>query len=448
MHIHILGICGTFMAGIAQIAKQAGHKVSGCDADIYPPMSDLLKDLGVDLYNGYSEKQIDLQPDIFIIGNAISRGNPLLEEILNRRLRYTSAPQWLAQNILDKRKVIAIAGTHGKTTTTSMLTWILSRAGLAPGYLIGGVAQNFNNSADLGEGEYFVIEADEYDTAFFDKRPKFLHYHPSICVITNLEYDHADIYSSLAEIERQFHYLIRTVPANGLIVREGDNDAIDRVVEQGCWTSLETLASAKQSGWWIKPKSNDHSTFDVFYDENPQGCVSWDLIGEHYAYDALAAVAVAKNIGVDPSLACEYLNQFKQVKRRLELKAEIKGIRIFDDFAHHPTAINKTLMALKSAQNSQNGRLFALVEFGSYSMKHGVHSEKLNNAFLFADKVFTLTPDYFELNNPKIDCSSDVDEIVEKVACQIEPNDTIVVMSNRGFNDINTKLAKKLQSDI
>jgi UDP-N-acetylmuramate: L-alanyl-gamma-D-glutamyl-meso-diaminopimelate ligase len=350
MHIHILGICGTFMGGIAAIAREAGHRVTGCDTNVYPPMSTQLAAQGIELVEGYGVEQLALDPDVFVVGNVVTRGNPLMEEILNRGLPYVSGPQWLAQNVLSGRWVLAVAGTHGKTTTSAMLAWILEYAGLEPGFLIGGIPGNFGVSARLNSSRtsFFVIEADEYDTAFFDKRSKFVHYRARTVVLNNLEFDHADIFPDLAAIETQFHHLIRTIPANGLVITNGTDANLERVLGRGCWTPVERFGVA--GGWQVTPAASDGS-FDVLWQGAVQGRVHWELIGEHNRWNALAAIAAARHAGVPPQVSIEALRSFRNVRRRMEVRGEVNGITVYDDFAHHPTAIRKTLAALRAAVN-------------------------------------------------------------------------------------------------
>src|SRR5687768_3701330 len=338
LHIHILGICGTFMGGIAAIAREAGHKVTGCDAGVYPPMSSQLASQGIELIEGFSPEQISLNPDLFVIGNVVTRGNPLMEEILNRNLPYISGPQWLSENVLRDKWVLAVAGTHGKTTTSSMLAWILEYAGMEPGFLIGGIPENFQTSARLGGSGFFVIEADEYDTAFFDKRSKFVHFRPRTAVLNNLEFDHADIFRDLAEIEQQFHHFIRVIPGNGLIVTNGQEENLERVLRRGCWTPVERVGVS--SGWQAHLAGGQIA---ISFMDELQGTLVWELLGEHNRMNALAAVAAVRHVGVPVNTAIAALMQFKNVKRRMEVRGVTNGITVYDDFAHHPTAIRSTL---------------------------------------------------------------------------------------------------------
>src|SRR5437868_5925809 len=346
MHIHILGICGTFMGGLAALAREAGHKVTGCDANVYPPMSDQLRALGIDLIEGYGTDQVAIAPDLFVVGNAVSRGNPLMEAILDEGLPYASGPQWLAEHVLEGRHVLAVAGTHGKTTTTAMLTWILERAGLAPGFLVGGVPANFGISARLGKGGTFAIEADEYDTAFFDKRSKFVHYRPRTAVLNNLEYDHADIFENLAAIERQFHHLVRTVPAGGRLVVNAREESLQRVLAMGCWSEVVRFGARKEAPGELRARGEPHA-FDVLRGSLKIARVEWTLLGEHNQMNALAAIAAAEHVGVAPDAAAKALRSFENVRRRLELRGEAGGVKVYDDFAHHPTAIRTTIDGLR-----------------------------------------------------------------------------------------------------
>lgn len=366
MHIHILGICGTFMGGIAAIARESGHTVTGCDQDVYPPMSTQLESQGIELIAGYSPEQIRLQPDIFVIGNVVARGNPLMEEILNRNLPYISGPQWLSENILRHRWVLAVSGTHGKTTTSSMLAWILDYAGLNPGFLIGGIPENFGISARIGNtSPFFVIEADEYDTAFFDKRSKFVHYHPKTAILNNLEFDHADIFTDLAAIERQFHHFVRVIPNNGLIVANGKDPNLKHVLKQGCWTPVEEFGT--DSGWHTKARADN--TIDVYCNETFLGSLQWDLLGEHNRMNALAALIAARHAGIPVNIGIEALAQFKNVKRRMEKRGTVNGVSVYDDFAHHPTAIQTTIEGLRT--HTGKARIIAVLEPRSNTMKMG-----------------------------------------------------------------------------
>ena len=440
MHIHILGICGTFMGGIAVLAKQAGHTVTGCDANVYPPMSTQLEAQGIVLTEGFSPEQVKLEPDVFVIGNVVSRGNPLMEEILNRGLPYVSGPQWLAENVLKDKWTLAVAGTHGKTTTAAMLAWILEDAGLTPGFLIGGVPQNFGVSARLTESPFFVVEADEYDTAFFDKRSKFVHYRPRTVVLNNLEFDHADIFPDLAAIETQFHHLVRTVPGNGLIVANGREDSLKRVLARGCWTEVEHFGSA--DGWTIGANM-------VALREDFQGMLNWELLGEHNRMNALAAIAAARHAGVPAAAGIDALSRFRNVKRRMEVRGSVNGITVYDDFAHHPTAIATTVGGLR--RKAGGARILAVLEPRSNTMKLGVMKEALPGSLKEADRVFcygaNLGWDATEALSPlgdKAVVHDDLAHLVAAIAAAARPGDHILVMSNGGFGGIHEKLLAAL----
>lgn len=458
MHIHILGICGTFMGGIAVLAKAAGHKVTGCDANVYPPMSTQLEAQGVELIEGFSPEQIDLNPDIYVIGNVVSRGNPLMEEILNRGLPYISGPQWLSEQVLQGKWVLAVAGTHGKTTTSSMLAWILEYAGLAPGFLIGGVPQNFGISARLpgrprqdenSVSPFFVIEADEYDTAFFDKRSKFVHYRPRTAVLNNLEFDHADIFADLHTIETQFHHLVRTVPGQGLVVANGREQSLHHVIERGCWTPVETFGT--ESGWQAT-NIDAGGNFDVLLNQQPQGRVSWDLLGEHNRMNALAALSAARHVGVSIEVGVAALGEFKNVKRRMETRGIINGITVYDDFAHHPTAIATTVAGLRSKIG--DARILAVLEPRSNTMKLGVMKAALPESLAQADQVFcygaNLGWDASEALEPihyKANTFDDMEKLIAAIVQTARPSDHILVMSNGGFGGIHQKLIDRLQQE-
>jgi UDP-N-acetylmuramate: L-alanyl-gamma-D-glutamyl-meso-diaminopimelate ligase len=441
MHIHILGICGTFMGGIAVLAKQAGYRVTGCDSNVYPPMSTQLEAQGIELIEGFGTEQLELKPDVFVIGNVVSRGNPLMEEILNRGLPYVSGPQWLADTLLRDKWVLAVAGTHGKTTTTSMLAWILEYAGLNPGFLIGGVPQNFGVSARLTDSAFFAIEADEYDTAFFDKRSKFVHYHPRTAILNNLEFDHADIFADLAAIETQFHHLVRTVPGNGLVVSNGREESLARVIQRGCWTPVEKFGS--DDGWNIDADNC------VTLNGVAQGTLQWELMGEHNRMNALAAMAAARHVGVPVTQGLAALAEFKNVKRRMEVRGVVNGITVYDDFAHHPTAIDTTIAGLRHKVG--NARILAVLEPRSNTMKLGVMKDALPGSLKDADEVFcyganlgwdaaaSLAP----LGDKAI-VKDDLSELVAAIAASARPGDHVLVMSNGGFGGIHEKLLKRL----
>ena len=457
MHIHILGICGTFMGGVAALAREAGHKVTGCDAGVYPPMSDQLRALGIDLIEGYGVDQIDLKPDLFVIGNVVSRGNPLMEAILDAGLPYTSGPQWLSENVLQGRHVLAVAGTHGKTTTTSMLTWILEACGLQPGFLVGGVPHNFGVSARLGAtssegapatGRPFVIEADEYDTAFFDKRSKFVHYRPRTAILNNLEFDHADIFADLAAIETQFHHLVRTVPRSGRLVVNAREDSLQRVLERGCWSDVARFGVRGDTPGF-RARGEPHA-FDVLKAGVLVGRVEWSLLGEHNQMNALAAIAAAEHVGIAPQAACEALGQFANVKRRLELKGEVRGIAVYDDFAHHPTAIRTTVDGLRRKVGPDH-RILAVFEPRSNTMKLGTMKALLPWSLEEADLSFChsggLGWDANEALMPMGDraiVADNIDTLVNKVVKAAQPGDQILCMSNGGFGGIHDKLLQAL----
>jgi UDP-N-acetylmuramate: L-alanyl-gamma-D-glutamyl-meso-diaminopimelate ligase len=440
-HIHILGICGTFMGGVAALAKQAGYRVTGCDANVYPPMSTQLEAQGIELIQGFGVEQLDLQPDVFVIGNVVSRGNALMEEILNRNLPYISGPQWLAETVLRDKWVLAVAGTHGKTTTSAMLAWILEYAGLNPCFLIGGVPENFGISARLTDSPFFVIEADEYDTAFFDKRSKFVHYHPRTAVLNNLEFDHADIFADLAAIETQFHHLVRTVPHAGLIVSNARATALDTVLQRGCWTPVEGFGNA--AGWDIDAQNVVRLAGVV------QGELHWDLLGEHNRQNALAALAAARHVGVPVAHGLAALAAFKNVKRRMEVRGVVGGITVYDDFAHHPTAIATTLAGLR--QKVGNARILAVLEPRSNTMKLGVMKAALPASLQAADQVFCyaggLGWDAAGALAPlgdKAHVETDLSQLIEKITQFAQSGDHILVMSNGGFGGIHAKLLAQL----
>ncbi|MBA4381458.1 MAG: UDP-N-acetylmuramate:L-alanyl-gamma-D-glutamyl-meso-diaminopimelate ligase [Sideroxydans sp.] len=443
-HIHILGICGTFMGGIAAIAKQAGYRVTGCDANVYPPMSTQLEAQGIELIEGFGVEQLELKPDVFVIGNVVSRGNPLMEEILNRNLPYASGPQWLSDTLLRDKWVLGVAGTHGKTTTTSMLAWILEHAGLNPGFLIGGVPQNFGISARITDSPFFAIEADEYDTAFFDKRSKFVHYHPRTAILNNLEFDHADIFPDLAAIETQFHHLVRTVPGNGLVVSNGREESLARVIKRGCWTPVEMFGS--NDGW------NIDANEQVSLNGKVQGTLQWDLMGEHNRMNALAALAAARHAGVPVAQGLAALAEFKNVKRRMEVRGTVNGITVYDDFAHHPTAIDTTVSGLRHKVGK--ARILAVLEPRSNTMKLGVMKDALPASLKDADLTFCYAGNLgwdargaLAPLGDKAIVKDDLNELIEAIAKTAKSGDQILVMSNGGFGGIHEKLLKKLQCD-
>ncbi len=437
------------MGSLAQLAKALGYTVTGCDKHVYPPMSTQLEAAGIELIQGYEPDQLALNPDVFVIGNVISRGNPLIEAILNRGLPYVSGPQWLAEHVLKDRWVLAVAGTHGKTTTATMLTWILEQAGYRPGYLIGGVPQNFPTSARLGESDFFVVEADEYDTAFFDKRSKFVHYRPRTLIMNNLEFDHADIFPDLAAIQTQFHHLVRTVPGEGLVIHPGGDQALEQVVAKGCWTPRQTLGAQ----WAAQSGSEDGARFEVFFEGNRVGEVSWSLTGQHNVNNALAAIAAARHVGVDPGHSCAALSEFAGVKRRMEIVGEVNGITVYDDFAHHPTAIKTTLAGLR-ARVGPGVRITAIIEPRSNTMKEGVLKERLFTASEDADTTYWLEPSGLKWSFREIAgvlpdnhrvCDSTGD-IVTEVVGAVGQGEQIVVMSNGSFQGIHRELVEALQN--
>jgi UDP-N-acetylmuramate: L-alanyl-gamma-D-glutamyl-meso-diaminopimelate ligase len=445
MHIHILGVCGTFMGGLATIARQAGHKVTGCDANVYPPMSSQLEAQGIALIEGYGAEQMSLKPDLWVVGNVVTRGTPLMEEILDRGDPYSSGPQWLSENILRTKWVLTVAGTHGKTTTSAMLAWILEAARKRPGFLVGGVPQNFDVSARLTDSRYFVIEADEYDTAFFDKRSKFLHYHPKTAILNNIEFDHADIFRDIDSIEQQFHHFVRIVPRSGLVLANGSDPVVDRVLARGCWTPVEQFCT--RSGWQAEALDND--TFDVSFAGLKLGRVRWGLMGEHNRANALAAVAAARHAGVAPAAACEALGGFENVKRRMELRGTAAGVAVYDDFAHHPTAIATTVAGLR--RKVGKARILAVLEPRSNTMKLGVMKDALPGSLVDADLVYCYSANLGW--NPaqalaplgaKAVCRDDLDSLVSAIAAEARPGDQVLIMSNGGFGGIHRKLLDRL----
>ena len=449
MHIHILGICGTFMGGIAAIAREAGHRVTGCDANVYPPMSDQLRALGIELIEGFDPGQTALAPDLYVVGNVVSRGNPLLEALLDAGAPYTSGPQWLAEHVLQGRHVLAVAGTHGKTTTTSMLAWILEHAGLQPGFLVGGVPLNFGISARLGRvapGAPFVIEADEYDTAFFDKRSKFVHYRPRTAVLNNLEYDHADIFPDLAAIETQFHHLVRTVPGSGRLVVNGLEESLTRVLAQGCWSEVRTFGSAVSDFVAL----GEPSQFKVLQTGQPVADVQWTLGGVHNQLNALATIAAAEHVGVAPVVAAKALASFENVKRRMEVRGTVNSITVYDDFAHHPTAIRTTVNGLR--RQVGDARILAIFEPRSNTMKLGTMKAQLPWSLEEADLAFChsggLGWDAVSALAPmgaRAQVADTIDGVIAQVLAQARPGDHLLCMSNGGFGGIHAKLLQALQ---
>ena len=447
MHLHILGICGTFMGGLAALAREGGHTVTGCDANVYPPMSDQLRALGIELIEGFGADQLSLKPDLFVVGNVVTRGNPLMEAVLDAGAPYTSGPQWLAEHVLQGRHVLAVAGTHGKTSTTSMLAWMLEHADLKPGFLVGGVPLNFGVSARLGTGP-FVIEADEYDTAFFDKRSKFVHYRARTAVLNNLEYDHADIFDDLAAIERQFHHLVRTVPATGRLVVNAREESLKRVLAMGCWSEVTRFGARKEEPGALRARGEPHA-FDVLRGSLKIARVDWPLLGEHNQMNALAAIAAAEHAGVAPDVAAKALATFENVRRRLELRGEGGGVKVYDDFAHHPTAIRTTINGLRRKVGTQ--RILAVFEPRSNTMKLGPMKAQLPWSLEEADLAFChsggLGWDAAQALAPmgKLAVVSDtIDELVQRVVAAAQPGDHVLCMSNGGFGGIHAKLLDAL----
>lgn len=453
MHLHILGICGTFMGGLALIARAAGHRVTGCDAGVYPPMSTQLIEQGIELIEGFEAEQLDLKPDLFIIGNVVSRGNPLMEAILNADAPYTSGPQWLGQHILAGQHVLAVAGTHGKTTTSSMLTWVLKQNGLNPNFLIGGVAHDLKVSAQFDATQrYFVIEADEYDTAFFDKRSKFVHYRPRTAILNNLEFDHADIFADLAAIETQFHHLVRTVPEQGAIIMPDQSPALERVIVKGCWTPVERTGQAQ--GWHACAHTDPSQAPDIYFGDKIVGQLTWNLSGQHNIDNALATLAAARHVGISPQHALAALSTFQGVKRRMEYRGQVNGVTVYDDFAHHPTAIATTVAGLR--QQIGSARIIAVLEPRSNTMKLGTMAAKLPDALKQADLVFCLSEsngknalgwqatDVLAPLGVRASVWHDVPTLVTALANQVRPGDHILIMSNGSFGGIHDKLLNAL----
>ncbi|MCU7930353.1 MAG: UDP-N-acetylmuramate:L-alanyl-gamma-D-glutamyl-meso-diaminopimelate ligase [Candidatus Thiodiazotropha sp. (ex Codakia rugifera)] len=454
MHLHILGICGTFMGGIALLARAMGHQVSGSDANVYPPMSTQLEQAGIVLMEGFKAEHLQPVPDIVVVGNAMSRGNPAVEAMLNQGMPYTSGPQWLAEHVLQGRWVLAVAGTHGKTSTASLLAWMLEDAGMQPGFLIGGVPENFGVSARLGESPFFVVEADEYDTAFFDKRSKFIHYRPRTLLLNNLEFDHADIFDDLDMIQRQFHHLVRTVPAQGLIISPLNDGNLSDVLDRGVWTPMEFFDPDIEAGWHTENATPDGHGFDVICEGEFQGRVNWDLIGRHNIANALGALAAARHAGVPVKVAIQSLGRYKNVKRRMELRGEIDGIRVYDDFAHHPTAIETTLDGLRKQVG--DARIIALLEPRSNTMKQGVHADQMAIALRAADRVMMFVPDDLQWDaaaslaplGSRAALFNDTLSMVTEVVEMAQSGDHLLVMSNGGFEAIHQRLLDALQARV
>ncbi|PIJ52046.1 UDP-N-acetylmuramate:L-alanyl-gamma-D-glutamyl-meso-diaminopimelate ligase [Erwinia sp. OLTSP20] len=450
MRIHILGICGTFMGGLAMLARSLGHEVVGSDANVYPPMSTLLENQGIDLIQGYEVSQLEPAPDLVIIGNAMTRGNPCVEAVLERNIPYMSGPQWLHDFVLRDRWVLAVAGTHGKTTTAGMLAWILQSCGYQPGFIIGGVPGNFDVSATLGKSPFFVIEADEYDSAFFDKRSKFVHYCPRTLILNNLEFDHADIFDDLKAIQKQFHHLVRIVPGQGQILLPDNDNNLKQVIAMGCW-SEQALVGGDQGQWQAKKLSPDAAGWQVWLHGECVGEVNWQLVGEHNMHNGLMAIAAARHIGIKPEDAAAALGGFINARRRLELRGSVNNIRVYDDFAHHPTAILATLAALRSKVGG-TARILAVLEPRSNTMKMGISKNELAPSLGRADEVFLLQPPNipWQVSQVADQCiqpahwSADVDALVEMIAKTAQPGDSILVMSNGGFGGIHQKLLDRL----
>lgn len=455
MHIHILGVCGTFMGGIAALARAAGHRVTGSDQNVYPPMSDQLTALGIDLIDGYDPGQLALKPDVVVIGNVMSRGNALIEALLDSGIPYTSGPEWLSRHILANRWTLAVAGTHGKTTTSSILTWLLEHAGLNPGFLIGGVPGNFNVTARLGSGRHFVVEADEYDTAFFDKRAKFVHYRPRTAVLNNLEHDHADIYPDVAAIQWQFHQLLRMVPHNGLVVANAADVHVMEVIDKGCWTPVERFAATASgdTAWYavIEP-GGDYSSFLIMEGEREVGAVQWSMLGRHNAENALAAILAARHAGVDVATSIEALRSFTGVRRRMEVRGVENGVTVYDDFAHHPTAIDTTIDGLR--RRIGNARLIAVLEPRSNTMKLGTHRDAIAKSLSHADRVWMYQGPSVHWDvagsvaalGERASVAKDLDQLIAALAKEARPGDHVLIMSNGGFGGIHLKLLAALKT--
>ncbi len=453
MRLHILGICGTFMAGIAFIAKQKNLEVTGSDANIYPPMSNHLAEHKIQVFKAYDEKNLLPHPDLVIMGNTMTRGNPCVEYVLNQNIPYISGPQWLAENVLHKYHVLAVSGTHGKTTVSSLLSWILEFAGLNPGFLIGGISKNFDSSARLGKEDFFVIEADEYDTAFFDKRSKFIHYHPKTLILNNLEFDHADIFPNLDAIKKQFSYLLRTVPSEGLIICPKNDKNLQNVISRGCWTRIEYTGNEEDKDviWQTILLKADASQFTIYHKNINLGEVNWSLIGDHNAANAIIAIAAAQHIGVNPKKAIAALNQFQGIKRRLEIYKKVNGITLYDDFAHHPTAIATTLAGLRKKIGSE--RILVILESGTHTMRSGTHRETLGPSLQDANKAWLLRPKQdrgiervLETTSIPIVICDSVADIIKKVVEEAHTSDHIVIMSNSAFDKLHEKLAQALEA--
>jgi len=459
MHIHILGICGTFMGGIALLARQLGYKVTGSDANVYPPMSTQLSEQGITLMEGYHVEHFDPVPDIVVIGNALSRGNTAVEHVLNQGIKYISGPAFLAEYILKDRWVIAVSGTHGKTTTSCMLSWILEEANLNPGFLIGGVSQNFGISARLGDPPFFVVEADEYDSAFFDKRSKFIHYHPRTLIINNIEFDHADIFPDLDAIKKQFHHLVRTVPGNGLIISPKNDDNAKQVIEMGCWTPAVIFTDTSNSSdsketcqWQAINKKDDSSVYEIHKKNKLCGTVDWSLIGNHNALNGLASIIAAEHAGVPVNIATEALGKFKNAKRRMEVRAVINNITVYDDFAHHPTAIHTTLNGLR--KHVGTSPIIAVLEPRSNTMRMGIHKDTLAKSLAIADEILLYQPDSLDWNladstnstKQPIQIFDNIEAIIRYIIDNTQGGEHVLIMSNGAFGGIHEKLIQQLKN--
>ncbi|MBT8047758.1 MAG: UDP-N-acetylmuramate:L-alanyl-gamma-D-glutamyl-meso-diaminopimelate ligase [Xanthomonadales bacterium] len=451
MHIHILGACGTFMGGVALLAQRAGHRVSGSDQHTYPPMSTQLEAEGIQLFEGYSPEQLEPEPDLVVVGNALSRGNPAVEHVLNRGIPYTSGPRWLGENYLRGKSVIAVAGTHGKTTTASMVAWILEYAGQTPGFLIGGVPENFGLSARDGE-RYFVVEADEYDTAFFDKRAKFVHYRPQVAILNNLEFDHADIYPDINAIQTQFHHLVRTIPGNGTIISNGQDSRLDSVLDQGCWSKLQQFSLEEGADWRVELLKPDASSLRFYRQEKPVGQLDWAHCGRHNAMNACASIAAAVAAGVEPRTAVEALAVFRGVKRRMELVTTTDDIRVYDDFAHHPTAIRLTLEGLR--RHVGNARVLVALEPRSNTMRAGVHLHELGPALMPADRVWLMAGEGIDWDPQETLAPLDgrgrvvtrSDDLLAQMLDTVRPGDHVIFMSNGGFDSAPSRFSQGLKN--
>lgn len=455
MHVHILGICGTFMGGVAALARAAGHRVTGSDQNVYPPMSDQLEALGIELIQGYDPDQLQLEPDVVVVGNVMSRGNALVEALLESGIPYTSGPEWLARHVLAGRWTLAVAGTHGKTTTASILAWILEHAGLEPGFLIGGVPGNFNVTARDGGGRFFVVEADEYDTAFFDKRAKFVHYRPRTAVINNLEHDHADIYPDVASIQWQFHQLLRMVPRNGLIVANAGDANVMHVIDMGCWTPVERFSSSTQgdTAWYVAVEpGGDYSSFAIMEGDQRMADVNWPMVGRHNAENALAAILAARHAGVPIGAAVDALHEFKGVRRRMEVRGVVDGVTVYDDFAHHPTAIQTTIDGLR--RRIGKSRLIAVLEPRSNTMKLGSHQEAIAGSLTQADRIWLYQGPAVKWDvaasvaslGDRATVSNDIGALVSELNDFVQSGDHVLIMSNGGFDGIHGKLLERLRA--